>query len=195
YPFRKSSPRDRIPLQDWVFAAVAAFCGAYLFLFYRELATRPGQPTQIDFVTAIVGMILLLEATRRVVGPPLAIIAGLMLVYAFAGPWMPDVIQHKGVSLSKAVSHYWLSTEGVFGVAAFLMAEYVGVSYAEICKNAALPAVISYIALFYIVHLEACKAGIKGLPPRAGTSPLGRLAGIVMTLAALVIFANVVYYG
>ena len=50
----------------------------------------------------------------------------------------------------------------VMGAAAFLMAEYVGVSYAEICKNAALPAVISYIALFYIVHLEACKAGIHG---------------------------------
>src|SRR5213079_704577 len=83
----------------------------------------------------------------------------------------------------------------VMGAAAFLMAEYVGVSYAEICRNAALPAAISYIALFYIVHLEACKAGIKGLPPRPGTSPLGRLAGIVMTLAALVIFANVVYYG
>ena len=300
YPFRKSSPRDRIPIQDWVFAAVAAFCGAYLFLFYRELATRPGQPTQLDFATAIVGMALLLEATRRVVGPPLAIIAGLMLVYAFAGPWMPEVIQHKGVSLTKAVSHYWLTTEGVFGVAvgvsasyiflfvlfgsllekagagnyfikvafaflghmrggpakaavvssgmmgmisgssvanvvtcgtftiplmkrvgytaekagaietaagvdgqimppvmgaaAFLMAEYVGVSYAEICKNAALPATISYIALFYIVHLEACKAGIKGLPPRAGSSALGRIAGILMTLAGLVIFANVVYY-
>ena len=300
YPFRKSSPRDRIPVQDWIFAAVAAFCGAYLFLFYRELATRPGQPTPLDFATAIVGMALLLEATRRVVGPPLAIIAGLMLVYAFAGPWMPEVVQHKGVSLTKAVSHYWLTTEGVFGVAvgvsasyiflfvlfgslleragagnyfikvafaflghmrggpakaavvssgmmgmisgssvanvvtcgtftiplmkrvgysaekagaietaagvdgqimppvmgaaAFLMAEYVGVSYVEICKNAALPATISYIALFYIVHLEACKAGIKGLPPRAGSSALGRLAGILMTLAGLVIFANVVYY-
>jgi len=300
YPFRKSSPRERIPVVDWILAAVAAFCGAYLFLFYRELATRPGEPTPMDFATAIVGMALLLEATRRVVGPPLAIIAGLMLVYAFAGPWMPEVVQHKGVSLTKAVSHYWLSTEGVFGVAvgvsasyiflfvlfgsllekagagnyfikvafallghmrggpakaavvssgmmgmisgssvanvvtcgtftiplmkrvgysaekagaietaagvdgqimppvmgaaAFLMAEYVGVSYIDICKNAALPAAISYIALFYIVHLEACKAGIKGLPPRPGSSALGRLGGIVMTVAALVIFANVVYY-
>ncbi|MDP1910430.1 MAG: TRAP transporter large permease subunit, partial [Hyphomicrobium sp.] len=83
----------------------------------------------------------------------------------------------------------------VMGAAAFLMAEYVGVSYAEICKNAALPAVISYIALFYIVHLEACKAGIHGLPRRPGTSPLGRLAGILMTLCAMVILANVVYYG
>jgi TRAP transporter 4TM/12TM fusion protein len=83
----------------------------------------------------------------------------------------------------------------VMGAAAFLMAEYVGVPYAEIAKNAALPAIISYIALFYIVHLEALKAGIKGLPPRPGTSPLGRVAGILMTLAGLVVFADVVYYG
>jgi TRAP transporter 4TM/12TM fusion protein len=301
YPFAKSSPRNRIPVPDWLFALVAAFCGAYLFLFYRDLSTRPGQPTQVDFVTAIIGMLLLLEATRRVVGPPLAIIAVLMLGYAFAGPWMPDIVAHKGVSLSKAVSHYWLSTEGVYGVAigvsasyiflfvlfgallekagagnyfikvafaflghmrggpakaavvssgmmgmisgssvanvvtcgtftiplmmrvgytaekagaietaagvdgqimppvmgaaAFLMAEYVGVSYAEICKNAALPAVLSYMALFYIVHLEACKAGIHGLPRRPGTSSLRRLAGVLMTLCALVILANIVYYG
>ena len=125
YPFAKSSPRDRIPAQDWVLALAAAFCGAYLFLFYRELSTRPGQPTTMDFTTAIIGMVLLLEATRRVVGPPLAIIATLMLVYAFGGPWMPEVIQHKGVSLTKAVSHYWLSTEGVFGVAVGVSASYI----------------------------------------------------------------------
>ena len=57
------------------------------------------------------------------------------------------------------------------GAAAFLMAEYVGVPYSEIVKNAFLPAIISYIALFYIVHLEACKAGIAGIAARPGTSP------------------------
>ncbi|HEY2561657.1 MAG TPA: TRAP transporter permease [Caldimonas sp.] len=301
FPFAKRSPRDRVPIQDAVLALVAGFCGAYLFLFYREISTRPGQPTTLDIVAAVIGVVLLLEATRRVVGPPLAIIALLMLVYAFAGPHMPDVIAHKGVSLSKAVSHFWLSTEGVFGVAlgvsasyiflfvlfgsllekagagnyfikvafallghlrggpakaavvssglmgmisgssvanvvtcgtftiplmkrvgytaekagaievaagvdgqimppvmgaaAFLMAEYVGVPYSEIVKNAFLPAIISYIALFYIVHLEACKAGISGLPKRPGTSPWLRVVGILMTLAGIVIVGNLVYYG
>jgi TRAP transporter 4TM/12TM fusion protein len=301
FPFGKRSPRDRIPTQDALLALVAAFCGAYLFIFYREVATRPGQPTGLDTAAAVVGVLLLLEATRRVVGPPLAVIALVMLVYAFAGPHMPDVIAHKGVSLSKAVSHFWLSTEGVFGVAlgvsasyiflfvlfgsllekagagnwfikvafamlghmrggpakaavvssglmgmisgssvanvvtcgtftiplmkrvgytaekagaievaagvdgqimppvmgaaAFLMAEYVGVPYAEIVRNAFLPAIISYIALFYIVHLEACKAGIAGIPGRAGTSQWRRLAGVLMTLAGIVIVGNVVWLG
>ena len=300
YPFGKRSPRGFIPAQDWVLALVAAFCAAYLFVFYREIATRPGQPTTLDFVVACVGVMMLLEATRRVVGPPMAIIAMLMLVYAFAGPYMPEAIAHKGVSLSKAVSHYWLTTEGVFGVAlgvsssyiflfvlfgalleragagsyfikvafallghlrggpakaavvssglmgmisgssvanvvtcgtftiplmkrvgypaekagaietaagvdgqimppvmgaaAFLMAEYVGVPYIEICKNAALPAAISYIALFYIVHLEALKAGIHGLPRATGSTTLGRLAGFGMTVCGVVLVANAVYF-
>ncbi len=301
FPFAKRSPRDRIPLQDWVLAAIAAFCGAYLFIFYREVSARPGLPTTLDIAAAIVGMVLLLEATRRVVGPPLAIIAIVMLAYAFAGPWMPDVIAHKGVSLVKAVSHYWLTTEGVFGVAlgvsasyiflfvlfgallekagagnyfikvafallghmrggpakaavvssglmgaisgssvanvvtsgtftiplmkrvgysaekagaievaasvdgqimppvmgaaAFLMAEYVGVPYSEIVKNAFLPAIISYIALFYIVHLEACKAGIAGIPSRGTYTPWKRWVGVLMTLAGIVIVGNLVFYG
>ena len=52
YPAFKSSRRDRVPLADWAFALVGAFCASYLFLFYRELAQRPGQPTELDTSTA-----------------------------------------------------------------------------------------------------------------------------------------------
>ncbi|MEP6656244.1 MAG: TRAP transporter large permease subunit, partial [Betaproteobacteria bacterium] len=156
YPFTKSSPRQRIPVQDWVLAIVAAFCGAYLFLFYRELATRPGQPTQLDFVTALAGMVLLIEATRRVVGPPLAIIGVLMLVYAFAGPYMPDLIQHKGVSLSKAVSHYWLSTEGVFGVAIGVSASYIFlfVLFGSLLEKAGAGNYFIQVAFAFLGHMR-----------------------------------------
>jgi TRAP transporter 4TM/12TM fusion protein len=301
YPFGKRSSRALVPSVDWVLAALAAFCAAYIFLFYRELSTRPGQPTLVDMVVAVAGVLLLLEATRRVVGPPMAIIAALMLAFAFAGPYMPDAVAHKGVSLSKAVSHYWLSTEGVFGVAlgvsssyiflfvlfggllekagagsyfikvayallghmrggpakaavvssglmgmisgssvanvvtcgtftiplmkrvgypahkagaietaagvdgqimppvmgaaAFLMAEYVGVPYSEIVRNAILPAAISYIALFYIAHLEALKMGIQGLPRNKGSTTIGRLVGFGLTVCSVIVLANVVYYG
>ncbi|MEO8080453.1 MAG: TRAP transporter fused permease subunit, partial [Caldimonas sp.] len=83
----------------------------------------------------------------------------------------------------------------VMGAAAFLMAEYVGVPYSEIVKNAFLPAIISYIALFYIVHLEACKAGIEGIPTRGAHSPWKRWLGVLMTLAGIVIVGNIVFYG
>lgn len=301
YPFGGRSSRASVPVADWALALAAGFCASYLFFFYRDLATRPGQPTGFDTAVAVAGVLLLLEATRRVVGPPMAIIAILMLGFAFAGPYMPDAVAHKGVSLSKAVSHYWLSTEGVFGVAlgvsssyiflfvlfggllekagagsyfikvafamlghlrggpakaavvssglmgmisgssvanvvtcgtftiplmkrvgypahkaaaletaagvdgqimppvmgaaAFLMAEYVGVPYAEIVRNAILPAAISYIALFYIAHLEALKMGIQGLPRAKGATALGRLLGFGMTVCGVILLSGAVYYG
>ena len=80
YPFGQRSSRTKVPITDWLFAIIAGFCAAYLFFFYRDLATRPGQPLLFDMVVAVIGVLLLLEATRRVVGPPMAIIAVLMLV-------------------------------------------------------------------------------------------------------------------
>jgi len=301
YPASKRSPRDRIPIQDWVLALLGAFAAGYLFLFYDSLALRPGAPTTLDLVTGVVGMVILLEATRRALGPPLMVVAMVFLIYTFAGPYMPDVIAHKGASLNKGMSHYWLTTEGVFGVAlgvstsmvflfvlfgsllekagagnyfirvafallghmrggpakaavvslgmtglvsgssianvvttgtftiplmrrvgfsaekagavevasstngqltppimgaaAFLMVEYVGISYVEVIKHAFLPAIISYIALVYIVHLEALKAGMEGLPRRTATPLVRSLLSFFGTLLGLIILSGVVYYG
>ena len=117
YPAFRRSPRAYVPVTDWVFALVGTFCAAYLFLFYKELATRPGQPTPMDVYTGAVGIVLLLEATRRVLGLPMVIVALVFLGYTFGGPYMPDMIAHRGFSLNRAMSHQWLTTEGVFGVA------------------------------------------------------------------------------
>ncbi len=301
YPALKRSPRNRIPLQDWVFALVGAFCAAYLYLFYAALAARAGAPTTLDLAVGVVGIVLLLEATRRALGPPLMVVAAVFLIYTFGGPYMPDVIAHKGASLSKAMSHQWLSTEGVFGVAlgvstsfvflfvlfgslldkagagnyfiqvafsllghmrggpakaavvasgstglisgssianvvttgtftiplmkrvgfpgtkagavevaastngqltppimgaaAFLMVEYVGISYVDVIRHAALPAIISYIALVYIVHLEACKANMQGLPRRRERTLAQVLASFVGTVVGLIVLTALVYYG
>jgi TRAP transporter 4TM/12TM fusion protein len=117
WPAFKGSPRRRIPLLDWVLALAGAFAGGYLLLFYAQLATRPGQPTPMDIVVASAGIVLLLEATRRAVGWPMAALALLFLAYCMLGPYMPEVMSHKGASLSRLLSHMWLTTEGVFGIA------------------------------------------------------------------------------
>ena len=117
YPALKSSPRRYIPIQDWILAIVAGFCASYIFLFYREISERPGLPTTFDLVVSVTGMVLVLEATRRALGPPLMVVCIIFIAYTFAGPYMPDVIAHKGASLNKGMSHYYLTTEGVFGVA------------------------------------------------------------------------------
>ncbi|MBK5102867.1 MAG: TRAP transporter permease [Burkholderiales bacterium] len=301
YPAFKRSPRAYVPAIDWVFAAAGAFCAGYIFLFYTQLSTRPGLPTNMDLVVAVAGMVLLLEAARRALGPAMAIVAIVFLVYVFAGQYMPEMIAHQGASLSKGMSHMWLTTEGVFGIAlgvstsfiflfvlfgslldragagnyfiksafallghmrggpakaavvssaatgiisgssianvvttgtftiplmkrvgyrpdqaaavevsssvngqlmppvmgaaAFLMVEYVGIPYTQVIKHAFLPAIISYIALFYIVHLEALKANLSGLPRRGQSTFAQRTIAYLMTISGLVVLSGIVYWG
>ncbi len=301
YPALASSPRDRVPLTDWALVAASIAAVLYLVVFYRELALRPGLPTAGDLAASVIGVVLLLEASRRVEGPWMPIIAILALAYVFAGPWLPGLLAHKGSSISRAASHFWLTSEGVFGVAlgvstnfiflfvlfgalldkagagnyfiqvafsllgqfrggpakaavvsscmtgmisgssvanvvttgtftiplmkrvgytptqagaiecaagvngqlmppvmgaaAFLMAEYVGITYADVCKHALLPALLTYGALFYVVDLEAVKAGMSGLPRTRRRSFQDAAIKALFTLSSLVILSAAIYYG
>ncbi|MBQ0742757.1 MAG: TRAP transporter permease [Pseudomonas sp.] len=302
FPALKRSPRERVPVLDWVLAFAASFCAAYLFIFYTELASRPGNPTTLDVIVGVAGLVLLLEATRRALGPPLMVVALVFLVYCLAGPYMPGILAHRGVSVEALVNHQWLTSQGVFGIAlgvstsfvflfvlfgslldkagagnyfikvafsllghyrggpakaavvasamtglisgssianvvttgtftvpmmkrvgfssekagavevassvngqimppvmgaaAFLMVEYVGISYVDVIKHAFLPALISYIALVYIVHLEAMKADMQGLQSSNPPRPLLRkIFGFMTGLILLMALSFAVYYG
>ncbi|MEO9653424.1 TRAP transporter permease [Marinomonas sp.] len=84
----------------------------------------------------------------------------------------------------------------VMGAAAFLMVEYVGISYLDVIKHAFLPALISYIGLVYIVHLEAVKANMQGLTKRTNTaSVLNRLIGVLFGFLLICGISAAVYYG
>ena len=296
------SPKDHVPIWEWALAIVGALAALYLFLFYRDIASRVGAPIMQDYVVAVIGLLILLEATRRALGPALMIVASVFLLYTVLGPNMPSIIAHKGNSLSEIVNHQWITTEGVFGIAlgvstsfvflfvlfgslldragagnyfiqvafslmghmkggpakaavvasamtglisgssianvvttgtftiplmkkvgfssekagavevassvngqimppvmgaaAFLMVEYVGIPYFDVVKHAFVPAVISYIALVYIVHLEALKAGMQGLPRAYTPKPIvQRLIGMAFAIAAICVLSFVVYYG
>ncbi|MDR2825853.1 MAG: TRAP transporter permease [Deltaproteobacteria bacterium] len=116
FPMFQSGPMRRVPLYDWVMALAAAGSACYLYIFQDALAKRPGIPNPEDIVVACVGVILLLEATRRVMGLPMICVVVIALIYIFAGPYAPDIIAHKGATLSRAASQIWLTQEGVFGV-------------------------------------------------------------------------------
>ena len=125
FPAFKRSSRTVIPWADWVLALVGAFCAAYLFLFYRELATRPGSPTTMDVVVGLAGVAIMLEATRRAMGFGMLVTTGVFIAFVFLGPYMPEAIQHRGVSLSRFISHMWLTTEGVYGVALGVSVQFI----------------------------------------------------------------------
>ncbi|NKB60020.1 MAG: TRAP transporter fused permease subunit [Alphaproteobacteria bacterium] len=310
YPATKRSPRHVVPILDWMLAILGTLCTLYLFAFDSalsdallgsRLSDRPGNPNTMDIVVACVGMVLLLEATRRALGPPLMVVAIFFLGYTFLGPLAPGFLAWKGASFGAVADHQWLGPEGVYGIAlgvstdlvflfvlfgalldkagagnyfikvafslmghmrggpakaavvasgmtglisgssianvvttgtftipmmkrvgfsaeksgavevassvngqimppvmgaaAFLMVEYVGISYFEVVKHAFLPAIISYIALVYIVHLEAMKTDMQGLPRALEPKPLKwALLSFGVTISAILAIAGGMYY-
>lgn len=124
YPFLKK-PRfgikylaatDRIPLLDWVVAIIATFSAIYILIDYQGITTRYGLPITRDIVIGLTLVVLLLEAARRVIGPALSVVALGFITYAFLGPYMPDVIAFKGVSMGRFVGQMTMSTEGIYGI-------------------------------------------------------------------------------
>jgi TRAP transporter 4TM/12TM fusion protein len=119
FPGLKSSPRHRIPRVTWITAAIGAAAASYLYYAYTGVANRTGAPNSTDLVMAGIGIVTLMEAARRSLGFPLMGVALFFLGYVFFGSsdMLPDVVRWKGASFQKAMSHMWLTTEGVFGVA------------------------------------------------------------------------------
>ena len=285
FPLTRNSPRDRIPLYDWVLLVLGVGACLYLVVFRFQIADRPGLWTTTDIAVSAIGLFVLMTCVYRSLGLPLVIIATAFLCLAFFGgesEWIRNITNYGGASLSKALGHYWMQTEGVFGVAlgvsttmiflfvlfgalldragggnwfikvaiallgalrggpakasvlssmmtgmisgssiantvttgtftiplmkrigfpaekagavevasstngqltpsvmgaaAVLMVEYVNIPYIDVVKHAFLPAVISYIALLYIVHLESLKMGLEGLKKD------GRKIGVLMIM-------------
>ncbi|WP_375259117.1 TRAP transporter permease [Citreimonas sp.] len=302
YPAFKSSPRERIPLIDWALALIGGFCAFYVFIASDTLAmtARSGLPTPFQVWVGAIGLLVLLEASRRALGPALTVVGTVFLLYAYLGTgWLiPELIEHEGLSFSGLINAMWLDTQGVFGIplgvstqfvflfvlfgslldkagagnyfiklafaglghlrggpakaavvgsamtglisgssianvvttgtftiplmkrvgftseqagsvevassvngqimppvmgaAAFLMVEFIGISYLEVIKHAFIPAVISYIALVYIVHLEALKKDMPALG-EAKSFPLMILKFFVGFAVAGAAFTALIY--
>ncbi|WP_417674614.1 TRAP transporter permease [Roseibium sp.] len=119
YPLFKKSSRHRVPAYDWALAIIGAASCLYLLYFKNDIADRAGLPTTADLIFSTLGMLSLGIAVFRALGLPLVIVASVFVFYVFFGHLsvMPDAIQWKGASFGKAMWHFWMQTEGVFGVA------------------------------------------------------------------------------
>ena len=294
YPALKSKKKAQISTIDFLFVILVLITTLYLAVDYEGLVYRQGVLAKIqigsltipyEIIIGTVGILLLLEGTRRAIGIPLVVIAVIFLLFSVFGQIMPDLISHQGLSIKRLVGYHWFGGEAIFGIpisvsvsfiflfvlfgaildvagggkyflnlafalvgkmrggpakaailasgltglisgssvantvttgtftipimkktglpaikagavevaasvngqimppimgaAAFVMAELLGISYFTVITHAFLPAVISYIALFYISHLESVKLNIKGLSEDQ-IPPLGKtfLGGI-----------------
>jgi len=189
YPALKRSSRKSVAWYDWILAVVAAFCGAYFLFFYAQLATRPGQPNLQDIIIATIGIVLLLEATRRAVGLPMTILAILFLAYIMFGKYMPDVIAHKGASLERMLSHQWLTTEGVYGVALGVSSSFIFiyVLFGALLDRAGAGNYMMQVSMAFLGHLRGGPAkvavvssGLNGLI--SGSSVSNVVSGGIFTI-------------
>lgn len=120
FPLTKSAPRDRIPAYDWALLILGVSACLYLVAFRFQIADRPGLWNTTDVTMSAIGMIVLMISVYRSLGLPLVIIASCFVLFAFFGgysEWARNITNYGGASLSKALGHYWMQTEGVFGVA------------------------------------------------------------------------------
>jgi TRAP transporter 4TM/12TM fusion protein len=284
-----------VPWYDLFLAAAGAAVGLYILFDYQELVLRAGMPSTADLVLAFASILLIMEASRRIIGPPMAILATVFLAYAYLGPHLPGVFAHKGYGITDIAEYMYLTTEGIFGIplgvsatyiflfillgayleqagiisffsdlamslvghtkggpakvsviasallgmvngsaianvvtvgaftiplmkrtgfkphfagaveatasmggqimppvmgaVAFIMADTLGIPYVQICKAAAIPAVLYFLAVGVMVHFEAGRTGLYGLPKEE----LPRFRGVIgerwyllIPLAALV---------
>ena len=116
YPTKKSWRRDRLHPLDGFLAILGAATPAYIVIFYRELILRAALPTTSDVIIGVIGILLVIEAARRVVGIPMVCVVLFFIAYAFVGPYMPGVLAHRGLTIDQFVSHVYFTTEGIFGI-------------------------------------------------------------------------------
>jgi TRAP-type uncharacterized transport system fused permease subunit len=176
----------------------------YLFVLFGALLEKAGAGnyfTQVAF--ALLGHYRGGPAKAAVVSSGMngmisgSSIANVVITGTFTIPLMKKVgfTPEKAGAVEVAASTNGQLMPPIMGAAAFLMIEYVGISYLEVVKHAFLPAVISYIALVYIVHLEAMKMDLKGLPPRKVTTIVQKIITFLMVLISIIILSGIIYFG
>lgn len=115
FPPTKKSPKNTLPWYDVVLAFVGAACWLYIVINFDTLVRRSGNNTTLDVVIGIIGILVLFESCRRIVGLPIMIIAGCFIIYAFVGKYLPGFLHHRGYSLQRVVCHLFYNTEGIMG--------------------------------------------------------------------------------
>ncbi len=297
YPFRRDRSSAVVHPLDLGLAILSVAAGSYNIINYESLMESSGLYSNLDLAIAALGILLTLEATRRIVGLPITIIASVFLMYAFLGPYFPGFLSHRGFDLKRITTHMWFTTEGIMGIplgvsstfiflfilfgafltktgimdffmdlsnavagwasggpakvaviasamegtvsgssvantvgsgsftipmmkglgyrpefagaveaaastggqimppvmgaAAFLMAEFLGLPYIEIAKAAAIPALLYFTGIWLVVHFEAKKTGLKGIPRER----LPRLLNVIKKDSYLVLpLVGIIYF-
>ena len=117
YPAKKNAPKNtnKVPIYDIILAFVSAGSFLYMGINYEQLVAQAGNYTQIDIAVAMVAIVLLFEACRRVVGVPILVVVGCFIAYAYFGNMIPGTFGHRGFTIQRIATHLYFTTEGIIG--------------------------------------------------------------------------------
>lgn len=122
---KEGKPLFQVAWYDMILAVLSIAVGSYWYIFMDDLVMRVGRLTTQDFLIGVLAILLVLEATRRVVGLPITIIAGIFLLYAYMGPYMPGFLEHKGLTIERIVRTMFFTTEGILGTPLAVSSTYI----------------------------------------------------------------------
>ncbi len=110
---------------DVLFALAAAGVVYYWLSQFEALNWRAGAENELDALISITGVLISFEVCRRVLGWSMTIIGASMVAFAYFGPYLPSLLAHRGFSFERISNALFLTTNGVFGVMANVLATYV----------------------------------------------------------------------
>ena len=116
FPPTKKSPRNKLPWYDIVLGLIGSACWMYVVVNFQDLARRTGAFLPQDIIVGVIGILVLMESCRRIVGIPILIIASAFILYAFLGAYLPGFLNHRGYKLDRITAHLFYNTEGIMGV-------------------------------------------------------------------------------
>ncbi|MCI7037351.1 MAG: TRAP transporter permease [Spirochaetia bacterium] len=116
FPPTKKSPRNKLPWYDIVLGLIGSACWMYVVINFQDLARRTGAFLPQDIIVGVIGILVLMESCRRIVGIPILIIASAFILYAFLGAYLPGFLNHRGYKLDRITAHLFYNTEGIMGV-------------------------------------------------------------------------------
>jgi TRAP transporter 4TM/12TM fusion protein len=117
---------DRPSWADWPLAIAAAAISLYFLVFFDDIfIRRVGSPIARDYMMGVLAIVMVMEATRRTMGPLLPVIGMACLLYALFGRSMPGILAHRGYAVDRLVNHIYIGTEGIYGIAVGVVATYV----------------------------------------------------------------------
>jgi len=125
FPAKRGTKRKGVPWYDWILVGLSIVVCTYWPLFYEALVQQIGGIDLAQVMIGGVAILLVLEAARRAVGLPIVIIAGVFLLYALFGPYMPGMLIHRGLSIDQLINTMFFTTEGILGTPLQVSSTYI----------------------------------------------------------------------